>query len=350
MKAQSAVEYLMTYGWMLLVVAIAGGAVFSIVNSQSIENVSGFTSKEVTVSDFGMTGSGLAMSLQGQSSETVEVEEVFISNSEGSNATVPLRTQVGLGESSNLHLPYVTSSDGADAVNIELKYGAGKLSNITALGTITGQLKFDESFVGYWTLSKTQGNQTHVYDISQNQNHGELNGSKYVETELGNAVQFDGVNDKIELSGDRGSGKTDDFTVSAWIKTEDSGWVFGEGAVFRVYMDPGNNARFWIRDEGFGESNTVAGGNIKADTWHHITGVYDSSSGEQALYVDGEQAAAESPNFEGIGNNHDNLCIGESWCGSGDFFNGTISDVRIFNRALSEREIQGAYNTHGVIQ
>lgn len=41
-KAQSAIEYLMTYGWMLLVVAIAGGAVFSLVSNQGIESVSGF--------------------------------------------------------------------------------------------------------------------------------------------------------------------------------------------------------------------------------------------------------------------------------------------------------------------
>lgn len=32
LAGQSAIEYLMTYGWMLLVVAIVGGTIFSVVD------------------------------------------------------------------------------------------------------------------------------------------------------------------------------------------------------------------------------------------------------------------------------------------------------------------------------
>lgn len=51
MKGQSAIEYLMTYGWMLLVVAIIGGAIFSTVNSRCVESVSGFTGADIMVED-----------------------------------------------------------------------------------------------------------------------------------------------------------------------------------------------------------------------------------------------------------------------------------------------------------
>ena len=73
-KGQSAIEYLMTYGWMLLVVAIVGGAVFSVVQSQSVESVSGFTGGDVTVDDFGVTSDGgLQVSMRNTGSETVEI-------------------------------------------------------------------------------------------------------------------------------------------------------------------------------------------------------------------------------------------------------------------------------------
>ena len=44
MKAQSAIEYLMTYGWMLLVVAIVGGAIFSVAQGQAVVESTGFNS------------------------------------------------------------------------------------------------------------------------------------------------------------------------------------------------------------------------------------------------------------------------------------------------------------------
>lgn len=46
-KGQSAIEYLMTYGWMLLVVAVVGATVFSVTQGRSVSSVSGFTGSDV---------------------------------------------------------------------------------------------------------------------------------------------------------------------------------------------------------------------------------------------------------------------------------------------------------------
>jgi hypothetical protein len=54
MKGQSAIEYLMTYGWMLLVVAIVGGAIFATVNGRCVADVSGFTGSDIMVEDIGI--------------------------------------------------------------------------------------------------------------------------------------------------------------------------------------------------------------------------------------------------------------------------------------------------------
>ena len=58
LSGQSAIEYLMTYGWMLLVVAIVGGSVFSVFNQENLETVSGFQGDDVLVDNFGTTNEG----------------------------------------------------------------------------------------------------------------------------------------------------------------------------------------------------------------------------------------------------------------------------------------------------
>jgi fucose permease len=55
-KGQSAIEYLMTYGWMLLVVAIVGGAVITTVQNNQNECTGEIpTSLETAQQGFGVT-------------------------------------------------------------------------------------------------------------------------------------------------------------------------------------------------------------------------------------------------------------------------------------------------------
>ncbi|MEF8880234.1 MAG: hypothetical protein V5A72_00185, partial [Candidatus Nanohaloarchaea archaeon] len=73
MKGQSAIEYLTTYGWMLLVVAIVGGAIFTTIqNRANIQQATGFQGEKVQISEFGMTDNGnLAVELRAAASDQV---------------------------------------------------------------------------------------------------------------------------------------------------------------------------------------------------------------------------------------------------------------------------------------
>lgn len=69
--------------------------------------------------------------------------------------------------------------------------------------------------------------------------------------------------------------------------------------------------------------------------WRHICATYNS--GTEQLYVDGYPVASVvRPISTGSGQ----LFIGRGVFGPGDYFNGNIDDVRIYNRALSIPEIQ----------
>ena len=81
---QSAIEYLMTYGWMLLVVAVVGGAVFSVTQSQSVEDVSGFTGYEVGINEFGVTSKGeMQIEMRNTAADEVKINSINISDGSG---------------------------------------------------------------------------------------------------------------------------------------------------------------------------------------------------------------------------------------------------------------------------
>lgn len=83
LEGQSANEYLMTYGWMLLVVSVVGGAVFSVTGSQNVESVSGFNGADLMVEDFGFTSNNeLQLMLRNTGSESTSVNSVNITEND----------------------------------------------------------------------------------------------------------------------------------------------------------------------------------------------------------------------------------------------------------------------------
>jgi hypothetical protein len=81
-KGQSAIEYLMTYGWMLLVIAIVGGLLFALFQDQELESqtVEGFEGSDVSVEEATADNGSVQLSLSSYSSEDIESAEVCLNN------------------------------------------------------------------------------------------------------------------------------------------------------------------------------------------------------------------------------------------------------------------------------
>jgi formylglycine-generating enzyme required for sulfatase activity len=141
LKAQSAIEYLMTYGWMLLVVAVVGGGIFSIVQSESIESTSGFSGTDVAVENFGLSQEGkLDMVLRNSASETLEIKEINLSQ-DGEEFSTGVDEDIDVGDSSAVSaLGAVQSSSGASTVDVEISYDVGGLEDQVVSGTVSGSL------------------------------------------------------------------------------------------------------------------------------------------------------------------------------------------------------------------
>ncbi len=86
---------------------------------------------------------------------------------------------------------------------------------------------------------------------------------------------------------------------------------------------------------------------LQANTWYHVTGVYDAATSELHVYLngqldDGTLLGTVSSTQQ---NSSANVNIGGRPGSSSFNLNGRIDDVRIYNRALTQTEIQADMNT-----
>jgi len=198
-----------------------------------------------------------------------------------------------------------------------------------------------EGLVGCWLPFVGEGDT--LKDYSGEGNDGTLNGPTWIyDSHFGWVLDFDGVDDYVEVSGLQTVSPAH-LTYSAWIKTLDSGtnsiYYKEEGGPWHHLtigtVNPGD-IRFTATDS----STTVdldTSANLDDGNWHHVVGTYDGST--MRVYIDGEEVNSDSTLSGDLSYAEDDIPTIGSRMGSTNFFNGTIDEVRIYDRALSENEI-----------
>ena len=146
-KGQSAIEYLTTYGWMLLVVAIVGGSIFATVQGQTrVESVSGLNNAEVQVEDFGVSNGELRMILRAASQNQVERVNVSLYNSEtGERIYSEEEVDIPVAGTKAVSVLGVRRSDVFNTYDLEIGYDSGGLEGLVAEGSMSGRFQIDKS-------------------------------------------------------------------------------------------------------------------------------------------------------------------------------------------------------------
>ena len=152
MKGQSAIEYLMTYGWMLLVVAIVGGLIFTLVQNQSLEEVTGFGGEEMQVENFGVSSdNNLSLQVLNARRGTVELKNVTVEGEDGMKYTdegyfeglKPVGEsfmELGSQESTEIVIPDFNDTESGQSFEVRLVYDKEGLTDLVSQGRITGTL------------------------------------------------------------------------------------------------------------------------------------------------------------------------------------------------------------------
>jgi len=198
-------------------------------------------------------------------------------------------------------------------------------------------------------LGDTQKSASQWSDISGRGNHGLVYGAGTPPAATPGALGylFDGVDDYVNcrnatsLRMESGS-----FTVESWIKPSANIAVNERYTVAAFYI-PGWSVDL-VDDEGsegyrFYSGNTIykytpPSGLISLN-WTHFVVVRDISLSEVHIYLNG--VLKQTFDVTTVVTSTNPLLIGKRT--SGGFFNGSIDEVRIFNRALSATEIKRLY-------
>ena len=190
------------------------------------------------------------------------------------------------------------------------------------------------------------GSGTTWTDLSGNSNTGTLDNGPTFSTDNGGAIVFDGSDDRVSISSYQLSttNSSAPYTLSAWINRTGS---TTDGGIITQYVT-GTSAvdRFGLRENQGGKLSWWKGGSdlaispdvIPTNVWKYVVGVKRSDQ-SVSIYVDGIEVdtGTDTLDFE-----NGTLRIGRFHTLAP--FSGKISQVSIYNKALTAAEVEQNYN------
>ena len=208
----------------------------------------------------------------------------------------------------------------------------------------------DDGLVAFFPFDEGTGSK--ASDVTGNGHDGKFEGApKWVEGKFNSALEFDGNDDYVAVADNEALDFTNKITMMAWFSPNDdltkrrlmvkndSIFVifdFGDTKSIDFLVKPTNN---------FAQSTT---NDWKIGQWYHFAGTFDGKT--LKVYVNGK-LEGETDNPTDI--TPSNL---ELWIGGDDFgrdtdmFPGKIDEVRIYNKVLSESDIQKIMDTPQDVQ
>ncbi len=216
---------------------------------------------------------------------------------------------------------------------------------------LTTPTSIDTSLKGYWSFNGNSMNGTTAYDRSGAGNDGTLtNGPTKVVGKIGQGLSFDGTDDHI-VAGTSTSWDSlfsSGITISAWVKFPNFTpyqrvvTIPNTAAIYDTWLQV--NQTTALVQVGAGGSGKYKTGTtaLAANTWYHIVGVTDYTSGGTKVYVNGVDDGGTVNSTPTYTADKNALYIGRL---DTSYPAGTFDEIRVYNRALSASEITALYNS-----
>lgn len=245
------------------------------------------------------------------------------------------------------------------AAQIKSDYTArGSVKGTTAsVGSQNPRESLSEGLVGYWKMDESAANLcsggiNDSCDSSGNSNDGAWNADATATVgKFGNGVTLDGTGDYVSIGNPGSLNPTSAITVSSWVyldtRVSYSRSVDKTGSyLLEPSYSSGNGPIFCVYAGGAARCTSQTALTVPTSTWVHVVGTYDSASKTVVVYYNGSlfsSSILSGLSSYTITTTANNLVFG-SYNGSDYFMDGKLDDVRIYNRALSPKEVRDLYN------
>jgi hypothetical protein len=185
-----------------------------------------------------------------------------------------------------------------------------------------------------------------VLDASAHRNTGSIAGAtRTASGRFGRALSFDGVDDSVTIVDAPVLDLSTGMTLEAWVNPRAlSGWrtvlmkESADGLAYALYAhDNAPRSAAYVRVAGSGGDESAAGSTaLPLDTWTHLAATFDGA--HVRLYVNGALVGTRAVAGTLLVTSRP-LRIGSNlvW---GEYFNGRLDEIRVYNRALSAAEIR----------
>jgi glucose/arabinose dehydrogenase len=211
-----------------------------------------------------------------------------------------------------------------------------------------------------WGFNEAAG--TTTADSSSNGNTGTFTGAGVTWSPAGHtgaALSFDGTAGYLNVLNSPSLGLTSSHTFEAWIKPSQ---LTGYESIFTKETVGGgcSTLAYWLQlngsriSGGFNNGTTCVEHPTTAQNlttgpnapWYHIAAVFDDAANTYKIYLNGNLVTTQTENGAPVVKTS-NLMIGQSGytAGANERWRGLLDDIRIYNRPLTQAEIQADMNT-----
>ena len=263
------------------------------------------------------------------------------------------------GDISNVSI-FNTALPATGTESVESLYNYGTPPNIASYSNLQAWWELDAS-------ATFDGSNFSIPDASSNSNTGTSSGmtaANLVQSDLiinqsydPFSLSFDGSNDYIDCGSFSALNSATAVTVSAWFKSStysNNGRAISNQAI-EIYQSASaysnTQGRFYYRLRGdYGNQFALLGGtsasgvgNLVDGNWHHLCVTFDNLTTTAIVYEDGVPVLTNTSASGTLNSAASNLYIGSS-SASSNFIDGSISNISIYNSALSAAQVTTLYN------
>ncbi|OQP59962.1 hypothetical protein A3860_35560 [Niastella vici] len=216
------------------------------------------------------------------------------------------------------------------------------------------QVNLNQGLIAYYSFNGTAN------DVSGQNNNPTYNSTTLTTDRYGNAnsaCNFDGIDDYIIVPGTAGMNTATAMTVAMYFNTELTtlqnligkiGYYSGEGAQFQVAINfnlyPGilygvnNPVDICNSQIALNSAYVNTGGTVPTNQWHCLVCTYEA--GVQKIYLNGLLVSTNNTSFNTLRQcTNSDIQIGTWWQNDQLRFKGKMDDIRIYNRALNQTEV-----------
>ena len=232
----------------------------------------------------------------------------------------------------------------------------GLISLVASVGAPTAAHGATPGLVAAYSFDAGSGST--AADSSANGNDGTINGATWTTAaKFGNALSFNGSSSYVDFGNPTSLRNTGSMTWSAWVYATadppDDGQIIAKssggsgGAGWQLKTSPDTGPETFgvaVSPDGVSHTQRYSTTVRTLNTWYYVAGVYDAAARELHIYVNGQlddgvlrgtvPASQADPS--------QNVNVGRR--SGGFYFQGRIDEVRVYNRALSQAEIQADMN------